>query len=291
MRKGFLSIVFIFLFVTCTTIVSDRSELVYRAMVKEVTKKTDTSVVLYMDLLDSSLVKNVRMLEYKAKVRSIENSLLQLSEISNRFGGYVSSDKTRSEKLNVQLSKIRSDTSLLVTQYLAKSTIMLRIPHFNFDNALAEINKIFTYVDYRYSKVNDSLISRYTAHNYLTKEKSKGEGFFFNGHYDSTEYDRMIDQYANSYGAIIVTIYQNPEFKIEKLKSINLVPEFKVPFLSQTGLELNRGLEFLKSFWYLIVRFWPILAIVFITAIVIALNNGPSDKKFHIKNWIDFPKI
>ena len=278
MRKSFLGVFVILLFATCTTIVSEKTELMHRAVINELTKKNDTTVILYMDLIDSSLVKNVRMLEYKAKVGSVENSLVQLSEISNRHGGYISRDKTRSEKLNFQLSKILEDTSLLVTQYLTKSTIMLRIPHFNIDAAIPEINKIFTFVDYRYSKANDSLISRYTAHKYLTKEKSRGEGFFFDGNYDSTKYDRIMEEYDHSYGAIIVTVYQNPEFKIEKLKNIKVLPEFKVPFWSQTGLEFNRGLQFVKSLWYFIARVWPIIVFIGLATTIYWISHNTSDK-------------
>lgn len=295
MRKSFFSVFLMLLFVACTYTSNDKGVHTASLLPELISMSKDTSIVLYMDLIDSSLKVNVRMVEYKAKVRNVPNSLIELSEISCKYGGYVSRDHTKNEKLFTKEQKYQEDTSQVITYYRTKSVMMLRIPHFYMDSVLFEIDKNLSFVDYKFSKVNDSLISRYSAHRFLNKENyrkpNSGEVYSYGNFSANTKYEKYIDQYVNSYGAIILTIYQNPETMTERIGHKKLLPLYKPSFWSQTCLELNQGFELVKTFWYFIMRFWPIFAIVFITAIIIAINYFSSDKKFHIKNWIDSPKI
>lgn len=279
----------------CTYTGSNKSINTASILPELISMSKDTNVVLYMDLIDSKLKVNVRMVEYKAKVKNVSTSLVELSEISYRYGGYISRDHTKSEKLYIKEQKILEDTSQLITYYQTKSTLMLRIPHFYMDSVLVEVNKNLSFIDYKYSKVNDSLVSRYAAHRFLNKGDSRksnnGEYYSIGNFSTSSNYEKLIEQYVNSYGAIILTIYQNPEIMTEKVGHKKLLPNYKPSFWSLTKIELGRGLEYVKSFWYLMVRFWPFVAIILITVVIIAINYFTSDDKFQVRNWTDSPKI
>ena len=294
MRKKSLGILLLLLFITCTTTVTDTAEYTCHALLKEATKTNDSTIVLYMDLIDSALVQNIRMVEYKAKVSNVYNCMAQLSFITEKYGGYISRDKTKNKVLSIQTRKILEDTSLFITEYSTSSTIMLRIPHFLIDTVLKEINQNLQYIDYRYSKANDSLIALYTAkkfYNNLTTETYDAEKLVKSDSRVSVQYEQFMESYSQSLGAIILTIYQNPETKMERIAIPKLAVEYKIPFLTQSAKELTNGLQIMKSFWYFILRFWPIVTLGLIIALVLWINYLSLNRPLQFKNWHSGPKI
>jgi hypothetical protein len=240
-----------------------------------------------MDLIDSALVQNIRMVEYKAKVGNVNNSLAQLSIISEKFGGYVSRDKTKDKVLSVQTRRILEDTSLLITQYSTSSTIMLRIPHLFIDTVLKEINQNLQYIDYRYSKTNDSLITRYSAKKFYNKLRAQtynANHLAYNISELSLKYERFVETYSQSLGAVILTIYQNPETKIERIPIPKIAVEYKTPFLTQSLCELKTGLQMMKSIWYFILRYWPIIILILLIFIVGWINKLTNTSSSQFRN-------
>lgn len=279
------------LLLTCTTNVSDRSNHIHRTLVKEVTKKNDSTIVLYMDMIDSGLVHNVRMVEYKAKVPNVFTCITNLSFITSKYGGYVSCDQVKNNQLNKTSKKVKEDSSLLITQYYTSNTVVLRIPHFYMDTALKEISENLEFIDYKYSKVNDSFIGIYTASSYLQRlNQSFSEGISFQKWEGEINYDKLIDEYTSNYGAVILSIYQNPEIRVEKIGIPRLMEEYKTPFLVQTRIELGHGLKLISTFWFFTLRYWPILALLFLTIILIWINHNTNKLNLTFRNWFDSPK-
>ncbi len=276
---------------TCTTNVTERSDYIHRALVKEVTKKNDSTIVLYMDMIDSGLVQNVRMVEYKAKVPNVFSCMTKLSFITNKYGGYISSDQVKNNQLNKTSKKVKEDSSLLITQYYTSNTIVLRIPHFYLDTALKEISENLEFIDYKFSKVNDSFIGIYTASSYLQRlNQSYSEGISFQKWEGEINYDKLIDEYTSNYGAVILSIYQNPEIRVEKIGIPRLMEEYKTPFLVQTRIELGHGLKLISKFWFFTLRYWPILTLMLLILIVIWINHDTKKSYVTFRNWFDSPK-
>jgi hypothetical protein len=281
----------VMLLFTCTTNVMDKTDYIHRALVKEVTKKNDSTIVLYMDLIDSGLVHNVRMVEYKAKVPNVFNCITKLSFITNKYGGYISSDQVKNNQLNKTSKKVKEDSSLLITQYYTSNTIMLRIPHFYMDTALKEINENLEFIDYKYSKVNDSFIGLYTASSYLQRlNQSYSEGISFQKWEGEINYDKLIDEYTSNYGAVILSIYQNPEIRVEKIGIPKLMEEYRTPFFVQTRIELGQGLKLISTFWFFALRYWPIIALLLLTTILLWINHDANKHYVSFRNWFDSPK-
>lgn len=276
---------------TCTTNVSERSDYIHRALVKEVIKKNDSTIVLYMDLIDSGLVHNVRMVEYKAKVPNVFNCITKLSFITNKYGGYISSDQVKNNQLNKTSRKVKADSSLLITQYYTSNTIVLRIPHFYMDTALKEISENLEFIDYKYSKVNDSFIGIYTASSYLQRlNQNYSDGISFQKWEGEINYDKLIEEYTSNYGAVILSIYQNPEIRVEKIGIPKLMEDYKTPFLVQTRIELSQGLKLISKFWFFTLRYWPILTLMLLILIVIWINHDTKKSYVSFRNWFDSPK-
>jgi len=291
MRKKILGIILVLTLSTCTTKVSDSHEYIHRALVKEATKVNDSTIVLYMNMIDSGLVHNIRIVEYKAKVPSVFTCMTKLSYITSKYGGYVSSDQLKNVKLAKTSKKVKEDSSILITQYCTSNTILLRIPHFFMDTALKEINENLEFIDYKYSKVNDSLIGIYTANSYLQQfNQSSSENVSLQKWGSQFNYDDLIEEYTNNYGAIILSIYQNPELKIEKFGFPKLMDEYKTPFLVQTRVELGQGLKLIGKTWFFTLRYWPIIALLLLIIIVIWINSLTANPDVKFKNWFDSPK-
>jgi hypothetical protein len=294
MRKNFSSIFLLLFLLACANESEDKKVNVISNLSDTTSALKDTTIVLYMDLIDSSLKANVKMVEYKAKVRNVTNSIIKLSDISYKYGGYMSRDHTKSEKFYIKEQKIQEDTSQVLTYYRTKSTLMLRVPHRYMDSVLMEIDKDLSFVDYKFSRVNDSLISRYAANRFLNKGNlrinNNLESYSIGNISTSLGYEKLIEQYVNSYGAIILTIYQNPEVYIEKIEHKKLMPEYKPSFWSKTKLELSCGLEYVKLFWFILVRYWPIVSIAIIIAIIAWINYIASDNYFENKTRKDTPR-
>jgi len=275
MRKKYLGIFLLLNFMNCTTTVTDSSDQIDYAFKKEMDRSNDSAVVLYMNILDSSLIQNVRIVEYKAKVSNVLNSIAHLTYICEKYGGYLSRDKTKNDKLSIQLRRVQRDTSILISHYQTKSTVMMRIPHFYIDSALKEVDGNLMYIDYKYSKVNDSVMSRYSAYKFLGQmdNTSKGEeNYFYTNRDGDIQYAKIIEEYINSYGAIILTIYQNPQTKMERIGTVKVIPEYNTTFWTQTKIELGQGLRLIEKVWYIVLRYWPILALVIISLIVLWIN-------------------
>lgn len=291
MRKKIVSIISLLFLITCTTVVSDKADYVRRAYVKEVVKRNDSTVILYMNMIDSALVRNVRIVEYKAKVSNIFASMSHLTTVTQKYGGYVSSDHFKNNFLASTVTKLAEDSSLCVKQYYTSNTIVLRIPHFFIDTALIEINKNLEFIDYMYSKVNDSLIGIYAASKYL-----QGLNISYSNETSlqkwgaNVNYDELIEEYTNNYGAIILSIYQNPELKVEGIKHPKIPNEYKAPFLMQTKLELGKGWKIIVDSWFFVLRNWPIFALTLLTILVLWINRQTVTPARHFKNWFDSPK-
>ena len=118
--------------------------------------------------------KFVRTADLKFKVKSVIKSTYDIEEITARSGGFVTYTNLTSDALSTETNEISLDSSVIVTRFIVKNSIIIRVPNTKLDTTLKQISRNIVYLDCRVIKADDVAL-QLLSNNLTIRRSDKNE--------------------------------------------------------------------------------------------------------------------
>lgn len=273
MIRRFTIIICLLSLITCDNIQFGKKEYSQKEMAAFFKVQDTIPYIIYSDILDTFLTKNMKIIEYQCRVRNVEESAKKIAEIADSYGGYLSKDNFKNKQLGVLSTPVSEDSLVVSTRYFSTNTLLIRLPNLYLNNALDELQKQIEYFDFKLLRVNDTVLERNSLYNLSHKEKSLNNPVGLFAMNDSRKMKQQIEDYNFSFSAIIVTMYQNPAIQYQTVARIKPIKPYQKTFGMQIMDELAQGSTLLSKMVLFIIRYWGILLLIIISTSVYWLSR------------------
>jgi Domain of unknown function (DUF4349) len=99
--------------------------------------------------------KIIRTADLRFKVNNTEKATYNVENITKRFNGFVTETQLNSRIAEQTQTPISTDSVMEITKYEIGNTMTLRVKNSHLDTVLAEITRIYAFLDHRHVKAND----------------------------------------------------------------------------------------------------------------------------------------
>lgn len=235
---------------------------------------SDTPVFLFSKLIDSTITKNIRMIEFKFKVNDVVKTTDEITEIAQNHGGYISRDNLTSQISKITKTPISIDSTAVVTYYTISNTILIRVLNSEIDSTVKEISTKIDFLDFKFISVDDRVMEILSLN-----EKVKNSNKDFTKKIYSEEIEELYlnksstSDYSKVFSAIIVSFYQNPSIKIDRIASKQSVTPYRANFNSKALNAFSFSIGILESCLLFLLRYWPFIMLIAIIAAVYFLSK------------------
>jgi hypothetical protein len=195
--------------------------------------KFDTSKYKYSTQIINQVTKDLKIVEFKFKVKNVKTVSLKLNGIAIKYNGYMSSDNLYEHITHISKSQLNLDTIVVKTNYFYTNTLLIRVPHKNLDSTLKEIETQIDHLNFQTTIVNDSLYRQYCIDsNFISRGVQK------NSTHLKTE---------NLMDAVLITLYDNPTYRTNYFQDPNKIKTNSYSFIDSILGYVNLGFSYMKN--------------------------------------------
>lgn len=207
--------------------------------------KFDTSNYKYSNQLNNSLTKDLNLIEFKFKVNNVLLTSSKIQEISNKFNGYISKNNLSEKITSITKIQTRPDSVSITKHFFYCNTVLIRVPHHLLDSTIAEIKNLIEHINFQTLTINDSLKEKINLESNSLLNLRKNI-------YTSNLKNSPLD-------AIIITIYDSPQFKTTYFYN-QINPEaYKLSFIENFYYAAVGGFEMVSNFICILTYFWTLI--------------------------------
>jgi Domain of unknown function (DUF4349) len=99
--------------------------------------------------------KIIRTADLRFRVNNTEKATYNVENITKRFDGFVTETQLNSRIAEQTKTPISTDSVMEITKYEIENTMTLRVKNSQLDTVLAEITRIYAFLDHRHVRAND----------------------------------------------------------------------------------------------------------------------------------------
>jgi Domain of unknown function (DUF4349) len=99
--------------------------------------------------------KIIRTADLRFRVNNTEKATYNVENITKRFDGFVTETQLNSRIAEQTQTPISTDSVMEITKYEIENTMTLRVKNSRLDTVLAEITRIYAFLDHRHVRAND----------------------------------------------------------------------------------------------------------------------------------------
>lgn len=99
--------------------------------------------------------KIIRTADLRFRVNNTEKATYNVENITKRFDGFVTETQLNSHIAEQTQTPISTDSVMEITKYEIENTMTLRVKNSHLDTVLAEITRIYAFLDHRHVRAND----------------------------------------------------------------------------------------------------------------------------------------
>jgi len=99
--------------------------------------------------------KIIRTADLQFRVKDVAESTYEIEKIVQKHGGWVSESNLGTEQLLNYKIKVSEDSSLVISKYVVRNTIIIRTPFQELDTTLKSLVPLIEYLDYRIISAKD----------------------------------------------------------------------------------------------------------------------------------------
>ncbi len=226
----------------------------------------------------------VRKADLKFRVHNVAQSTYAIEQIAVRQGGWVAHTNLWSEQLSEHKIKISEDSSLFITRYVVKNTIILRVPYTSLDTTLHSFVPLIDYLDYRIINAEDVTLQKLaeqmkqkrlaTYNSRMKRHADNSKSRLM----DVTEAERQIllqqeradaayieelKLYDNiEYSTISIDIYETEKYEQMMVPDQEKTQSYRPCFTKRLADSLKSGWYIIQEIIIFILRLWGIIVVV-----------------------------
>jgi Domain of unknown function (DUF4349) len=99
--------------------------------------------------------KIIRTADLRFRVNNTEKATYNVENITKRFDGFVTETQLNSRIAEQTKTPISTDSVMEITKYEIENAMTLRVKNSHLDTVLAEITRIYAFLDHRHVRAND----------------------------------------------------------------------------------------------------------------------------------------
>jgi hypothetical protein len=99
--------------------------------------------------------KIIRRADLQFRVQNVAAATYSVENIAVKFGGWVSYSNLFSQELSREQIKVSEDSSLVLSRYVVRNSIIIRTPYTSLDTTLKSLVPLIEYLDYRVINAED----------------------------------------------------------------------------------------------------------------------------------------
>lgn len=225
----------------------------------------------------------VRKADMKFRVKNVAQSTYAIEQITVRQGGWVAQTNLWSEPLSEHKIRISEDSSLVITRYVVKNTIILRVPYTALDTTLRSFVPLIDYLDYRIIQAEDVTLQQLAEQ--LKQKRLADYNQRMRRHADTktsrlmdvTEAERQIllqqeradaayieelKLYDNiKYSTISIDIYETEKFEQMMVSNPDEIKSYRPGFWKRFVQSVSAGWIIIQEIVLFIIRLWGLIVV------------------------------
>lgn len=224
-----------------------------------------------------SVRKFIRTAEIDFQVESVFQSTQKIEQLATNMGGFVTNSNLQNEIIQTETKELSADSSVIIKEYIVKSSLTIRIPREKMDSFLIRLSPMVVFINKRNVTSEDV----YLSHLSLELEQIRNQNFAdetqqinskglanrqasleAQAKADEAKINQMVMMDKVMYSTINISIYENSKIKYEKFQNIN-ENQFKPSFVSRFVHSLEIGLIVIEEIFLLAIKLWGIIAMGF----------------------------
>jgi hypothetical protein len=245
-----------------------------------------TDTISFTGLAGDS-VKLVKTAAINFKVKDVEQSIREISNLSRQYGGMLVHQNFESVEGERNELKRSSDSLLVITSFTPKADVTVRVPSEQLEDFIFHITQLGYLTVASQIDVNDKSLSylqnflkQQNRNDVLSQASKKGEKVNKVATIDLRDEaiekqiaNRAIDADVN-YSTVNVNIFQNPLIKKEIVANY-VISDYRLPFSQRLVISISAGWYSFLAFVLAVVHLWMflVLAILAYTLYKYLLKN------------------
>ncbi|MFL5741575.1 MAG: DUF4349 domain-containing protein [Flavisolibacter sp.] len=221
-------------------------------------------------------VKLVKTAEINCKVKDVEKSTRDLSEMTAKFGGMVFHQVVSSEENEKKELRISADSLMVISTTTPQSDVMVKVPAKNLNDFLFSVSSLGYFTENSTLDIQDKSLEY--LENTL-RQKNRKEVLAdkplkptLSSNLKTIDIkDEMTSQQINnltidaevSYSPVHLHFYQNPEVRKEVIANYNL-DDYQLSFSKRFSAAMQEGWQYFVEFFLVLAHLWVFIVIVIV---------------------------
>ena len=237
---------------------------------------------------NSNLTKNealknkkfIRTAESKFRVKDVKQTTQRIHDLTNKYGGYVSSMSLRSEPSISKQIQISADSLVEVEEFVVRNELTIRIPNQQLDSLLRDVFKMVDYWDNCELRTDDASLlllgnslkikrlENFSDRNKTNIDKKKGNiTIASEAEKDVLNHENQADNYKIdqqsiedrvNFSIVTLQIYQSESIQKTAIPDIKNIEPYRPNIFLQVGDSLKDGWLVFENLLVFLVKFWPL---------------------------------
>lgn len=237
---------------------------------------------------NSNLTKNealknkkfIRTAESKFRVKDVKQTSQRIHDLTNKYGGYVSSMSLRSEPSVSKKIQISADSLVEVEEFIVRNDLTIRVPNQQLDSLLRDIFQMVDYWDNCELKTDDASLlllansmkakrlESFSDRNKANIDKKKGnitiaseaekEVLNHENQADNYKVDQQSIEDRVNFSVVNLQIYQAESIQKTAIPDIKNIEPYRPNIFLQVGDSLKDGWLVLEDLLVFLMKFWPL---------------------------------
>jgi len=221
-----------------------------------------------------SVRKFIRTAEIEFQVSNVFKSTQEIEQRATSMGGFVTNSDLQNEIINSKTKEISDDSSIIIKEYIVKSSLTIRIPREKMDSFLISLSPMVLFIHKRNVTSEDVHLSHLSMEleqlrnqnftNETRQINSKGlinrqASLEAQAKADEAKINQLVIMDKVMYSTINISIYEHSKVKYEKFQNLN-EDQFEPSFGSRFIHSLAIGLIIIEEIFLLAIKLWGIIA-------------------------------
>jgi len=229
--------------------------------------------------------KIIRKADLQFRVQNVAAATYSVENIVVKFGGWVSYSNLYSQELSRQQIKISEDSSLVLSRYVVRNSIIVKTPYTSLDTTLKALVPLIEYLDYRVINAEDvtfSLMAEKLKQKRLEEYNARMQKHTVEKPakmQDLTEAERQILQQKERadeayikelklmddimYSTITIEMYETEKTEQFMIANPEIIKEYKPGFGKRLISSLKTGWIIIQEIILVIMNLWSVILLGF----------------------------
>lgn len=238
------------------------------------------------NLTKNEVLKNkkfIRTAESKFRVKDVKQTTQRIHDLTNKYGGYVSSMSLRSEPSASKKIQISADSLIEVEEFIVRNDLTIRVPNQQLDSLLRGVFKMVDYWDNCELRTDDASLlllgnslkikrlESFSDRDKTNIDKKKGnitiaseaekEVLTYENQADNYKVDQQSIEDRVNFSVVNLQIYQAESIQKTAIPNIKNIEPYRPNIFLQVGDSLKDGWLVLEDVLVFLMKFWPLWAV------------------------------